>query len=148
MTSLRTLLLTHATVSVYGACFRLWFSFPSSPLPSQENLGKLMFWGKITGETNDYLIAYALIPAFGFPQKKFYYCTTGDYSLVQMPVVSEEWKSLSAAITSPFKGEPSHLLEPGEDEPADDAVDPEGGGPPPKEKFREGCRCHSRPIAR
>jgi hypothetical protein len=39
----------------------------------QENLGKLMFWGKLLGETNDYLIAYALIPSNGFPSKKFFY---------------------------------------------------------------------------
>jgi hypothetical protein len=42
-------------------------------LYSQENLGKLMFWGKLLGETNDYLIAYALIPSGGFPSKKFFY---------------------------------------------------------------------------
>ena len=40
----------------------------------QENLpNKLMFWGKIMGETNDYLIAYSLIPAYYFPVKRFYY---------------------------------------------------------------------------
>lgn len=39
----------------------------------QENLGKLYFWGKIMGETNDYLIAFALVPTFGFPSKKFFY---------------------------------------------------------------------------
>jgi len=39
----------------------------------QENLGKLQFWGKIQGETNDYLIAHALVPGYGFPTKKFFY---------------------------------------------------------------------------
>jgi len=39
----------------------------------EENVGKLYFWGKIMGETNDYLIAYALSPTFGFPTKKFFY---------------------------------------------------------------------------
>ena len=40
-----------------------------------------MFWGKIMGETNDYLVAYALTPAFGFPTKKFFFCTTGVLSV-------------------------------------------------------------------
>jgi hypothetical protein len=39
----------------------------------QENLGKLMFWGRITAETNDYLIAFAIVPTFVFPTKKFFY---------------------------------------------------------------------------
>ena len=39
----------------------------------QENLGKLYFWGKLMGETNDYLIAYAPVATLGFPTKKFFY---------------------------------------------------------------------------
>lgn len=32
-----------------------------------------MFWGKIMAETNDYLVAYALVPDYGFPSKKYFY---------------------------------------------------------------------------
>jgi hypothetical protein len=38
-------------------------NFPSKPL----------FWGKIFGELNDYLVVYALQTEYEFPIKKFYY---------------------------------------------------------------------------
>ena len=40
----------------------------------QENLvGKMLFWGKIFGSTQDYLIVYHVNPFDEFPDKKFYY---------------------------------------------------------------------------
>ena len=43
----------------------------------EENFAnKLKFWGKIQGEQNDYLIAYALLEHennLDFPGKKYYY---------------------------------------------------------------------------
>ena len=40
----------------------------------QENLvGKLSFWGKIYGSTQDYLIVYHVNPFDEFPDKKFYF---------------------------------------------------------------------------
>jgi hypothetical protein len=39
-----------------------------------ENLaGKMMFWGKIFGNTQDYLIVYNINPFSEFPDKKYYY---------------------------------------------------------------------------
>lgn len=39
-----------------------------------ENLvGKMLFWGKIFGSTQDYLIVYHVNPFDEFPEKKFYY---------------------------------------------------------------------------
>ena len=35
--------------------------------------GNLKFWGKVSGGENDYLVAFCVIPQFGFPSKKFYY---------------------------------------------------------------------------
>lgn len=105
----------------------------------KENLpNKLMFWGKIMGETNDYLIAYSLIPAYYFPVKRFYYCTTANMStLVQMPILSPEWKELSAAIKLPFRGEPSALMIEGAEEPEEPEVAEGEEPPPPVEVFRE-----------
>lgn len=40
----------------------------------QENLnGKMFFWGKIYGNTQDYLIVYNINPFSEFPVKKFYF---------------------------------------------------------------------------
>lgn len=40
----------------------------------QEKLdGKMYFWGKIFGSTQDYLIVYHITPFEEFPDKKFYF---------------------------------------------------------------------------
>lgn len=40
----------------------------------QENLtGKMLFWGKIYGTTQDYFIVYNINPFDEFPEKKFYF---------------------------------------------------------------------------
>lgn len=40
----------------------------------QENLnGKMYFWGKIFGSTQDYLIVFHIDPFTEFPDKKYYY---------------------------------------------------------------------------
>ena len=40
----------------------------------EENLnGKLFFWGKIYGTTQDYLVIYSLDSSKDFPEKKYYF---------------------------------------------------------------------------
>ncbi len=40
----------------------------------EENLaGKMYFWGKIFGSTQDYLLVYNINPFGEFPDKKYYY---------------------------------------------------------------------------
>ena len=40
----------------------------------EENLsGSILFWGKIYGSTQDYLIAHNINPFNEFPDKKYYY---------------------------------------------------------------------------
>jgi hypothetical protein len=40
----------------------------------EENLsGKMYFWGKIFGTTQDYLVVYNMNPYGIFPQKKYYF---------------------------------------------------------------------------
>jgi len=89
-------------------------SLPSSPL----------FFGKIFGEVSDYLVVYFLISdkITPFPVKKFYYCTTGSYTLKALPTLSTEYITLAKSLDSlaKFKGDPSLLLDGGEEEEADD----------------------------
>ena len=40
----------------------------------EENLsGKLMFWGKVFGTTQDYLVVFCIDTGSDFPDKKYYY---------------------------------------------------------------------------
>ena len=38
----------------------------------EEDVEDVRFWGKITGKERDYLVAYAVIKAEGFPLKRFF----------------------------------------------------------------------------
>merc|ERR1719446_1703108 len=90
----------------------------------------LKFWGRITGKTNDYLVAIAMKPAYPFPLKKFYYCTTGDFTLSQMPELTDEYKGLAEGlIAKSFQGEPSLVIE--------TATEGEGDAPPPPAEGEE-----------
>jgi len=87
---------------------------------NSEKLSKVLFWGKIFGEEADYLVAYGESQTLGFPNRKFYYCTSKDFELKQFPGLSEDRKVASAALKGPFKGNPSFPLEEVEDDGADD----------------------------
>lgn len=99
----------------------------------QENLGgKMLFWGKISGTNQDYLIVYSLDTFPEFPTKKFFFCTTGDYNLKALPENSDEYKEKACEIKTLFLGDPSFFGYNGEDAEAEE--DPDA---PPVEKFRE-----------
>ncbi|CAM9172444.1 unnamed protein product [Phaeothamnion confervicola] len=119
----------------------------------EEGLQKLLFWGKIMGAKDDYLVCQATLPQSargwdsgdddsGFPAKKYFYCRSSDPTLVQMPPLSPEFAAKAAAVTSRFLGEPSLPLdgEP-EDDPAAaaEAEDSEDGAAtaPARERLRE-----------
>ncbi len=98
----------------------------------QENLlGKMLFWGKIYGSTQDYLIVFHVNPFDEFPDKKFYFCTTSDYTLRAMPHLPEDYVKQAAVITTAFLGDPSFFAYNGED------PEPEDPEAPPVERFRE-----------
>jgi len=98
----------------------------------QENLvGKLFFWGKIFGSTQDYLIVHNINPYDEFPDKKFYFCTTSDYTLRALPYINEDYKQQAEKITSAFLGDPSFFSYNGEE------AEPEDPEAPPVERFRE-----------
>eukprot|EP01041_Mallomonas_annulata_P010733 gene10733-22422_t len=98
----------------------------------EENLsGKIMFWGKIFGTTQDYLVVYSIDVMSDFPEKKYYYCTTSDYLLRALPDLSKEYETTAEGITSRFTGDPSFM--------AYNGAEPEEEDPdaPPVERFRE-----------
>jgi len=98
----------------------------------RENLvGKMMFWGKIFGSTQDYLIVYNVNSFDEFPDKKFYFCITNDYTLRAMPPLTEEYAKQAEKITTAFLGDPSFFAYNGED------PEPEDPEAPPVERFRE-----------
>lgn len=98
----------------------------------QENLaGNMFFWGKIFGTTQDYLIVHNIDPFAEFPDKKFYFCTTSDYTLKALPPISAEYRAEADKITSAFLGDPSFFAYNGED------PEPEDPDAPPVERFRE-----------
>ena len=39
----------------------------------EKLFGKMLFWGKIFGTTQDYLIVYSIDPFAAFPDKKYYF---------------------------------------------------------------------------
>mmetsp|Transcript_2825 Transcript_2825/g.4355 ORF Transcript_2825/g.4355 Transcript_2825/m.4355 type:complete len:267 (-) Transcript_2825:63-863(-) len=100
----------------------------------QENLvGQPLFWGKIYGSTQDYLIVQHVDPYAEFPDKKFYFCTTSDYTLKAAPPLNEEYSTIASKIASPFLGDPSFFAYNGE-EADQESEDPEAK---PVERFRE-----------
>jgi len=97
-----------------------------------ENLtGKVYFWGKIYGSTQDYLVVYNVDPTQEFPDKIYYFCTTGDYTLRNMPPVTQEYAAKAEALKMQFTGDPSVYTFNGEE------AEPEDPEAPPVERFRE-----------
>lgn len=98
----------------------------------EENLaGKMKFWGKITGSTQDYLIVYNTDPNAEFPEKKYYFCCGSDFVLRAMPALTAEYSASADAIKVAFTGDPSFYGFNGEEQ---EAEDPDA---PPIERFRE-----------
>lgn len=101
----------------------------------EENIRqKMYFWGKITGTKQDYLVVFYFHIGQDFPIKKYYYCTTSDYNLRQIPTNSIEYNVRSMKITSLFLGDPSFFTYGGDEPEIPPSDDPEA---PPPERFRE-----------
>ena len=73
-----------------------------------ENLNNnLDFWGKIFGKTQDYLIVQYVNNFAEFPAKKFYFCTSSDYTLRAVPPITEDYALKAKTLLSQFEGDPS-----------------------------------------
>lgn len=80
-----------------------------------EKLLDISFWGKIFGETNEYLIVAGLVAADYYPQQKFYFCTNQDFKLKELKC-PDEFSAKAEVVTSRFTGDSSTLLEEEADE--------------------------------
>lgn len=81
-------------------------------LHGEQNMDELQFWGKINGINNDYFIAVGVTfkDMFEFPQKKFYFCLSNDYTFKEMPGLNDQHKEFVDRDTSFFLGVPERKL--------------------------------------
>ncbi|KAG6975918.1 hypothetical protein JG688_00001898 [Phytophthora aleatoria] len=75
-----------------------------------ETFQSLRFWGRISGEAQDYLVCVAVMPGKDYPRKKFYFCTNSSPELQQFPQLNKKKSAMAAALTSRLKGDPAFLL--------------------------------------
>lgn len=100
---------------------------------AEEGLMHVLYWGKVTGTDNDYLVVVGYLPGKGAPRKKFFFATTNNLVLQAFPDLTEEFAGKAGALNGRFKGDPSLLLDGDEeDEDKGDEDDEEGVVRPPK----------------
>ena len=108
----------------------------------------MRFWGRITGTTADYLIVAGTLSTSELPARKWFYATSKDLTLLQLPLPTPEVVTQAAAVASSrFVGNPAALLgadaEAGEEEEGEageEEVDEEGNPKPRKPRFTEAHR--------
>lgn len=107
----------------------------------EENLASIKFWGRITGTTDDYLIVCSLTSVLEVPHKKFYYATTKNLKLQELPTLSEEFQKIASTLSGRFLGNPTKLLGPdAEAEDGEDELDEDGNPKPKRIRFSESHR--------
>jgi len=126
----------HRTGPLAGACLSTEEIGGLEPAVAErkinENLlGKIYFWGKIYGSTQDYLVVYHIDPTLEFPDKTYYFCTTGNYELKSMPPLTPEYTAKAETLKMQFTGDAAVSTFNGEE------AEPEDPEAPPVEKFRE-----------
>ncbi|ETW02407.1 hypothetical protein H310_05923 [Aphanomyces invadans] len=82
-----------------------------------ENIESMRFWGRISGDAQDYLISVAFIESVDAPKKKFFFCTNTSPELQQFPEVGKDKRDKASRYTGRLKGDPSRLLDESETEP-------------------------------
>lgn len=89
----------------------------------EPDLTEVLFWGKIQGTEDSYLICVGLQDRFaGVPAKKFYYLTTtGKPELAELPGLNAKFvQEAEKQSRQPFTGEPGTTLEDEEGDPDDE----------------------------
>ena len=85
-------------------------------LPTTFSLtGKMQFWGKIFGSSQDYLIVQCMDLYGEFPGKFFYYCNPSNYYLRALPPLSKEYEDIAQVLSTRFTGDASFFAYNGED---------------------------------
>jgi len=109
----------------------------------EERLHSIKFWGRVTGTTADYLIVFGTTATMGVPSKKWFYATTKNLVLQQLPELTDAFVGVAKSLVGGrFLGNPAKLLGPDADAPEDEdgGVD-EAGNPKPKTvRFSEAHR--------
>ncbi|CEG44837.1 radial spoke protein [Plasmopara halstedii] len=80
-----------------------------------EIFQSIRFWGRISGEAQDYLISVAVMPGKSYLTKKFYFCTNSSPELQQFPHLNKNKSTKASMLTSRLKGDPTLLLDDDED---------------------------------
>jgi len=83
-------------------------------LKTKEKLPSVFFWGKISGLTADYYIAYGLKdPEFEFPMKCFFYAGEDfDFKHLPYPSLEKAQKLLEYSLEKPFAGKADEVIKP------------------------------------
>ena len=106
-----------------------------SDLQSRIDAEELMFWGKITGIKSDYYVALAITYSnnYEFPNKKFFWALSEDFSFREMPTLTQQDADLIDRDEKFFQGTPNEKIGPnsgedqeGEEQQEQDAEEEEG----------------------
>jgi hypothetical protein len=102
----------------------------------------MLYWGRVSGTTAEYLVVCGVLSTSEFPQRKWFYATTKDLTLQQLPEVTPEFAAAAAELAATrFLGDPAKLLGPDADaEEAEEELDEEGNAKPKKARFSEAHR--------
>ena len=115
---------------------------PTPPPPPPPPLRSVRFWGRVTGTTADYLVAAGVLSTADFPVRKWFYATSKELVLRQLPGVTAAFAAEAAKLGGArFVGNPSARL--GADADAEEEaeeLDEEGVAKPRKELFSEAHR--------
>ena len=115
---------------------------PPNPRTSALFLPSMRFWGRVTGTTGDYLVVLGVLSTAEFPARKWFYATSKELALQQMPELSPEFAAAAAALArTRFVGNPAKLL--GADAGAaeeEEELDEQGNPKPRTPRFSEAHR--------
>jgi len=102
----------------------------------------MRFWGRVFGTTCDYLVVCGVLTTSEFPERKWFYTTTKELSLVQMPLATAEVMAQAEALASTrFVGSPGQVMGADADAPEEEEeLDEEGNPKPAKARFSEAHR--------
>ena len=97
---------------------------------SETEFEDLLFWGKLQGLNGDYYVAVGLVYTgrYEFAEKRFYYCTSGDFTFRPFPALNDQHKDKYDKINTILTGNPKLVLPGGQVEPVKAAGDPPEGG--------------------
>ena len=92
---------------------RMSLDLALAQLKSDTAFSDILFWGKVNGTVKDYYVALALDFANldeGFPRKKFFWCSSSNFSFSALPEVISKHVSKFEQMNTYFTGEYDRTL--------------------------------------